>query len=305
MDIAIIGGGPAGLTAAVYALRAGLKVKIFEKGGIGGQAAITNEIENYPSYININGWELTNKMREQAAKLGAEFVMREIVEVKKAGKAKFLLFSAREKFVAKSVILAMGATYKQLGIEKDYIGKGVSYCATCDGNFYRDMEVAVVGGGNTAVGDALYLSKLASKVYLIHRRGEFRASEILVKRLHNTKNIQLELFSQITALKGKNSLQSLVIVNAQGIEKEIKVDGLFVAVGQQPQTQCVANLLKLKDGYIDSKEDTCTRIKGLFVAGDCRIKQLRQIVTACADGAVAAEAAAEYISSENKVSTSV
>lgn len=305
MDIAIIGGGPAGLTAAVYALRAGLKVKIFEKGGIGGQAAITNEIENYPSYININGWELTNKMREQAAKLGAEFVMREIVEVKKAGKAKFLLFSAKEKFVAKSVILAMGATYKQLGIEKDYIGKGVSYCATCDGNFYRDMEVAVVGGGNTAVGDALYLSKLASKVYLIHRRGEFRASEILVKRLHNTKNIQLELFSQITALKGKNSLQSLVIVNAQGIEKEIKVDGLFVAVGQQPQTQCVANLLKLKDGYIDSKEDTRTRIKGLFVAGDCRIKQLRQIVTACADGAVAAEAAAEYISSENKVSTSV
>lgn len=296
MEIAIIGGGPAGLTAAVYALRAGCGVCLFEKSGVGGQAAITNEIENYPSYISINGWELTDKMREQAVNLGLKIFNEEVKEIKKLGKGKFEVVTSKGRHNAVSVILAMGATHKTLGIEQDYIGRGVSYCATCDGNFYRGSDVAVVGGGNTAVGDALYLSKLANKVYLIHRRNEFRASKILSERLRVATNIELVLESKITALNGKSALESLTVVNEKGIAREIAVEGLFVAVGQQPQTACVEKLLKLDGGgYVSSGENTRTRIKGLYVAGDCRIKPLRQVVTACADGAVAAEEAARYV----------
>lgn len=289
-DVIIIGGGPAGLTAALYASRAGKKVLLVENYAIGGQASLTHKIENYPGIKSAPGFELTDIMSKQAESFGAEFLYDNIISLSLEGEEKTIESEYSGSFSAKKVILAMGARARLLGVEREreLIGSGVSYCATCDGGFYKGKDVAVVGGGDTALTEALYLKDLASKVYLIHRRNEYRGSASLVARIKAADNIIEVLDSQITALEG-SPLEAIEVKNntTERLTK-ICVNGLFVAVGSNPQTKAVEGVITLEDGYIVTDEEMHTNIEGVFAAGDIRKKSLRQVVTACADGAIAA-----------------
>lgn len=289
-DVIIIGGGPAGLTAALYASRAGKKVLLVENYAIGGQASLTHKIENYPGIKSAPGFELTDIMSKQAESFGAEFLYDNIIGLSLEGEEKTIESEYSGSFSAKKVILAMGARARLLGVEREreLIGSGVSYCATCDGGFYKGKDVAVVGGGDTALTEALYLKELASKVYLIHRRNEYRGSASLVARIKAADNIIEVLDSQITALEG-SPLEAIEVKNntTERLTK-ISVNGLFVAVGSNPQTKPVEGVITLEDGYIVTDEEMRTNIEGVFAAGDIRKKSLRQVVTACADGAIAA-----------------
>ncbi len=289
-DVIIIGGGPAGLTAGIYASRAGKKTLIIENYAIGGQASLTHEIENYSGIKKISGFELTENMRSQAESFGAEFIYDNIIELSLEKEIKKIKTEYSGLFKANSVILAMGAKAKPLGVEgeKKLIGKGISYCATCDGNFFKDKIVGVVGGGDTALTDAIYLEKLAKKVYIIHRRDEYRGTESLVNKIKKSQKIEEVLDSVITRLNGE-PLEAIEVMDKK-TEKSmtISLDGLFVAVGLEPQTQLIKDIITLKNGYIVTDEYMKTNIDGVYAAGDLREKPLRQVITACSDGAIAA-----------------
>lgn len=297
-DIVIIGGGPAGMTAGIYGGRAELKTLILEKQFHGGQMVSTNEIENYPALPDTNGIELSNKMLEHAKKFGAvvEYKGVDKIEVMEDGNKKLTV--GNDEIIAKTVILSMGSTSRKLGIEKEdkFTGRGVGYCAICDGGFYRNKVVAVNGGGDTAVEDALYLSRIASKVYLIHRRDELRANKTLQTRLKES-NVEIVWNSTIKEIVGDEKLEGVVTVDKNdGSERKIELDGLFIAIGGIPTSGLVKDLVEMTpNGYIVTNEDCETSVPGIYAVGDIRKKSLRQVITACADGAIAVHTAEKYI----------
>ena len=292
-DIIIIGAGPAGLTAGIYALRANLKVLIIEKESIGGQISTSPLVENYPGYKSISGLELSNSMYEQYNALGGELEVDEVTKIKKDDD--FTVTTEYDEYRAKSIIIATGAKHKHLNIdrEEDFIGKGLSYCATCDGAFFKDKIVAVIGGASTAVTSAIYLSNIAKKVYLIYRKSKLKCEDILKTRLDKLENVEIIYNSEVTKLIGKDVIEGIVLNDSDTIE----VDGVFVSIGMEPNTKFVEKLIPITDdNYIDSL-DTKTNIEGIFVAGDVRKKDLRQLTTAVSDGSLAATYAIDYIRS--------
>ena len=297
-DIIVVGAGPAGLTAAIYARRAAKSVLVLEAKAWGGQIINTPDIENYPVVAHISGADFANQLYEQAKALGAEVKLEKAVGLEDLGKAKLVRTTASE-YEAGAVILATGSENRKLGVdrEQEFIGKGVSYCATCDGNFFRRRDVAVVGGGNTALEDALYLAELANKVYLIHRRDEFRGEEATAARLREKENVTFVLNSTVTALLGDKRLNGVEVTDKfSGEKRTLEVKGLFVAVGRIPENENFRALIELdKAGYAVAGEDCHTRVPGVFVAGDNRTKELRQLVTAASDGAIAATEAVKYL----------
>ena len=297
-DLIIVGAGTAGLSAAIYGVRAGKSVLVLEGAAYGGQIINTPEIENYPGIKKISGFEFATNLYNQAKELGAEIRFEKVLSVQEKNGHKIVVTKDKE-YEAKAVILATGAKNRNLGIEKEQelVGKGVSYCATCDGMFYRGKVVAVNGGGNTAVEDATFLSEYVEKVYVIHRRDSFRADKAEVDRLVARKNVELVLNSTIKALEiDASGLTGILVVDKDGKERRIQVDGLFVAIGQAPDNEAFRNEVDLDGkGYISAGEDCSTKTAGIFTAGDCRTKAVRQLATAASDGAVAALAAVNYI----------
>ena len=297
-DLIIVGAGTAGLSAAIYGVRAGKSVLVLEGAAYGGQIINTPEIENYPGIKKISGFEFATNLYNQAKELGAEIRFEKVLSVQEKNGYKIVVTKDKE-YEAKAVILATGAKNRNLGIEKEQelVGKGVSYCATCDGMFYRGKVVAVNGGGNTAVEDATFLSEYVEKVHVIHRRDSFRADKAEVDRLVARKNVELVLNSTIKALESDASgLTGILVVDKDGKERQIQVDGLFVAIGQAPDNEAFRNEVDLDGkGYISAGEDCSTKTEGIFTAGDCRTKAVRQLATAASDGAVAALAAVNYI----------
>ena len=297
-DIIIIGGGPAGLTAALYALRAGKSVLVIEKSTFGGQITWSPKVENFPTIPSISGAELGDRLTSLVLEQGAELELDEVVSVELDGDIKRVKTDFGGTFEAKALIIAAGARPRTLGIpgEDALMGAGVCFCAVCDGAFYKDRPVAVNGGGNSALQDAMLLSDTCSKVYLIHRRDTFRGEARLVEALRARENVEFVLNSSITALIGQDELSGLVVTNDKGESREISVDGLFVAIGHAPDNGVFSELIDLdKGGYADSDESCTTKTPGVFVAGDCRKKSVRQLTTAAADGSCAALAACRYI----------
>lgn len=295
-DIIIVGAGTAGLSAAIYGARAGKKVLVIEARLFGGQIVNATDVENYPGIKNISGVDFATGLYEQAIEHGAEIILENVVSIKSNEDIKKVITEDGE-YQCKSIILATGAKNRPLGIEneKEFIGKGVSYCATCDGAFYKNKVVAVVGGGNTALEDAMFLSEYVNKVYLIHRRDSFRGEEHIYNQLKNKENVEMILNSNVVALKGDGKLEAIDIKNAiTNEERTLQLDGIFIAIGQMPDNEAFKDLVQLDDkGYIIAGEDCCTNIPGIFAAGDCRTKSVRQLATAAADGAVAALKASE------------
>ncbi len=291
-DVIIIGAGPAGLTSAIYLKRANKSVLVLDGKGYGGAIINTNKIENYPACYNISGFELANNMYKQAKELGAIIKTEEVVDVS-FGKIKKVI-TRKDEYTAKAIIIATGRNTRKLGFEDDYIGRGVSYCAMCDGAFYKDKVVAVVGGGNSAIDDAMYLSDIAKEVYLIHRRNEFTADIKSLEQLKKKNNIKFVLNSNVIKINGKDHLESIDVKTIDNVKK-YTIDGLFIAIGGIPATNLFKDLIKIsKDGYII--DDNChTNIEGVFVAGDVREKEVRQLVTATSDGAIAATEAIKYL----------
>ena len=297
-DIGIIGGGTAGMTAAIYGQRAGKKTIIFEGGVFGGQITSSPNVENYPGIASVSGSEFSMNLLDQAVKLGAETAMEQVTGIRDEDGGKIIETSGKE-YQCRSVILATGVTHRHLGVpnEERLTGAGVSYCATCDGMFFRGKDVAVVGGGSTALQDAEFLSNYCNKVYLIHRRDEFRGEDSIVKRLEGKENVEFILSATVKEIIGDQAVERL-IVNSKKIGKEFKLDvsGVFIAVGQIPKNEIFADVVKLDaDGFILAAEDCVTSHPGIFAAGDCRTKEVRQLTTAAADGAVAALAACKFI----------
>ena len=297
-DIVIVGAGTAGLSAAIYAVRAGKSVIVLEATTHGGQIVNTPEVENYPGIKKISGFEFANNLYEQAKSLGAEVVYEKVIGIEVNGE-ETIVHTAKEDYQAKAVILATGAKNRPLGLEheKEWIGAGISYCATCDGMFYRGKDVAVAGGGNTALEDAIFLTNYCRKVYLIHRRDAFRGEEKLLQTLKEKPNVEFVLNANITRLIGEDGVDGVEVEDKNTHEKRVlDVMGLFVAIGQMPENSEFINVVDLdKGGYIEAKEDCKTKTKGIFTAGDCRTKKVRQLATAASDGAIAALAACEYI----------
>lgn len=296
-DIVVIGAGIAGLTTAIYGKRAGRSVLVLEGNTYGGQIINTPSIENYPATMGISGFDFATKIYNQAVTLGAEIKFESALEIVD-GKIKQIKTN-QSTYTAKAVVLATGSKNRLLGLknEQNFIGKGVSYCATCDGAFFRNKVVAVVGGGNTALEDALYLADLAQKVYLIHRRSDFKAEAALVEQIQNKANVEIIYNTQVAEILGNEKLSAISVMENTNT-KEIAVDGLFIAVGRVPENIKFANVVQLDSfGYIVAGENCETSAKGIFVAGDCRTKEIRQLVTAAGDGAVAANHAIQYINS--------
>ncbi len=285
-DIIIIGAGPAGMTAAIYALRANKSVLIFEAKNYGGQLIAANKVENYPGIENISGVDLAAQMYDQVVKLGAEFKFETVVKIDENNK----VYTNNGEYEAKAIILAIGSKNRKLNIhnEDKFLGKGLSYCATCDGNFFKNKTVAVVGGGNTALEDAIYLSSLASKVYLIHRKDEFRAEKRYITELKEKENIECIMNANITELNGSDKLENIKLDNGD----TLTIDGLFIAVGQQPKNELFADVVELDEkGYIKAHDEVYTNVEGIYVAGDTRDKELKQLTTAVSDGSIAATVA--------------
>ncbi len=295
-DIIIIGGGPAGLTAAIYAGRSGKDVLLFEGKSFGGQISKSHKVENYPGFTDISGFEFSMNLKKQAEHFGAEIISHKVKAVKE--NEGIFTISADKEYEAKSVIFALGAEPKKSGLEGEeaLIGRGLSYCATCDGNFFRNRDVAVIGGGNTAVQDALYLSDICRKVYLVHRRDTFRAEKNLVAKAEEKVNIEFVLNSVLLSAEASPIIKSITVENTLTKEKsDLAVNGLFLAIGQTPLTGDFADILPLDTyGYVEVGED-CIVKDGVYVCGDCRRKDIRQLTTATADGTVAATKAVEYL----------
>ncbi len=299
VDTIIIGGGPAGLSAGIYAMRSRLNTVLLEKYMPGGQMVITDFVENYPGFPQgVGGPDLGLAMEAQARGLGLEILSADVTSVDFTAEQKIVVTPEGE-FHAPTVILATGATPRRIGVpgEDRLTGKGVSYCATCDGAFFRDKEIAVVGGGNTAVQDSVFLTRFADKVTIIHRRDALRATKILQERAFNNPKIEIAWNSVVTEITGEHKVQTLTLKNVQDqTEKVIPVDGIFVLIGTDPNTGFLRWMVALDPaGYIITDEDMQTNIPGVYAAGDCRRKSLRQMVTAAADGAIAAVAAEHYI----------
>ncbi|MBR5309487.1 MAG: thioredoxin-disulfide reductase [Clostridia bacterium] len=290
-DVIIIGGGPAGYSAALYASRAGYEAVVVERLSAGGQMALTGDIDNYPGFEDgIDGFTLGMKMQQSAERFGAVTKYAEIRSVDFSGEVK-RLYTQKEELLARNVIIASGANPRELGVdgEADYIGRGVHYCAHCDGRFYKDKTVAVIGGGNSAAADALYLSKLVKKVYLVHRRDTLRAEKIYADKLFEAENVEFLWDNKVESLEAGERVNAINLVNLKNGEKRnLPIDGVFVSIGRRPATEFLGGALSLDgNGYIIAGEDTKTNIDGVFAVGDVRTKELRQVVTAVADGAVA------------------
>lgn len=298
-DVIVIGGGPGGYAAALYTARANLSTLVIEKMAPGGQMSTTDIVENYPGFAEgINGFELGMQMQQGAERFGVQTLYGEVTKVELESNPK-LVHTTKETFEAKTVILALGAFPRELGLsnERSLRGRGVSYCATCDGMFYKDKTVIIVGGGNTAVADALFLNKICKKVYLVHRRDELRASKTYMEQLAKAENLEILWNSEVKEILADQTVNGAVIYNkVEALEKEVACDGIFVAVGNVPNTELIRGQVELDEaGYALADETTRTNVPGVFAVGDMRKKPLRQIVTAVADGAVASKYAEEYI----------
>lgn len=298
-DMIVIGGGPAGYTAALYAARAGLDTVVLEKLSAGGQMAMTSQIDNYPGFDEgIDGFELGEKMQAGAERFGVETELAEVLSFELDGEIKKLVTDSGD-FYGKTVVISTGANPRELGVDKEQqmVGRGVNYCAACDGMFYKGKVVAVVGGGNSAVADAMILSRIAEKVIIVHRRDTLRATKVYHDALEKAGNVEFAWDSVVTELLHEEKLTGLKIRNVKTEEESVlEVDGVFVSVGRAPVTELFKDILELdKAGYIVADESTRTNIPGVFAAGDVRTKALRQVVTAVADGAMAAHYAEEYI----------
>lgn len=285
-DIIIIGAGPSGMSAALYALRANKKVLLLEKGCFGGQIINASNIENYPALPNISGYDFATNLYNQIKSLGVVLKYEEVLEVTD----KKEVITRKNTYKGKSIIIATGLKKRKLNLENEdrLLGSGISYCATCDGNFYKNKKVAVVGGGNTALEDALYLSNIASKVYLIHRRDKFRGEEKLISDVKEKSNIELILNSNITKIIGEEILNSIEITDNRNNISKLEIDGLFIAIGNIPDNNRFKNITDLdENGYIIANPNLKTKTNNIYVAGDTRVKTLRQLTTATADGAIA------------------
>ena len=296
-DLIIVGGGPAGLTAALYACRANKSVLLLEKETFGGQITFSPKVENIPGFVSLTGNEFAEKLVEQVLEQGADVESAEVTAIKN-GEIKTVV-TEDEEYEAKAVIIATGAKHRLLGLENEenLIGEGISFCAVCDGAFYKDKTVAVVGGGNSALQEAILLSDLAKKVYVIQNLDFLTGEKKLCEQLEAKDNVEIILGTVLDAYKGESELEGVVIKNvASGDTAEIALDGLFLAVGLVPQNEAFADVIALDErGYASADESCTTETKGIFVAGDCRTKRIRQVTTAAADGAVAALAACDYI----------
>ena len=296
-DVIIIGGGPAGLTAALYAKRANKTVLVIEKGCFGGQITFSPKVENIPGFTEITGNEFADKLVEQVLAQEADVDCSEVLEIRD-GEVKTVITSDGEH-QAKTIIIATGAKHRMLGLEHEaeLVGEGISFCAVCDGAFYENKTVAVVGGGNSALQEAILLSELASKVYVVQNLDDFTGEKKLVDILKTKSNVEVILGTEVASLIGETELKGIIIKNAQsGETKELALDGLFIAIGLVPQNEIFKDVVELNDfGYILASEDCKTSAPGIFVAGDCRTKRIRQVTTAAGDGAVAAMAACDYI----------
>lgn len=298
-DVIILGSGPAGLSAAIYAQRARLNTLVIEEKPLsGGQILDTYEVDNYPGLQGIGGFELGMKFREHADTLGVTFHTAQVQKVQAAGNLKEVV-TEKETFQTKSVIVATGATHRKLGVqgEEELVGAGVSYCATCDGAFFKGKTVAVVGGGDVALEDALFLARGCEKVYLIHRRDEFRGAKVLQEQVQKTENITVLWNSEVKEIQGENKVEKILLHNnIEETDTTLEVQGIFIAVGIQPNNDAVKELVAVDEqGYVKALEDTVTSEPGIFAAGDVRTKQLRQVITAAADGANAVTSVERYL----------
>lgn len=301
-DMIVIGGGPGGYTAALYAVRAGLETLVIEKLSAGGQMALTSQIDNYPGFEDgVDGFTLGEKMQASAEKFGAKTLIAEVYSADLRGETK-VLTTSEGTFKARTVVIATGASPRELGIEgeKELVGRGVNYCAACDGMFYKDKVVAVVGGGNTAAADALLLSRICRKVIIIHRRDALRATKIYHEPLMKSQNVEFRWNSAVSELIYDEKLRGIRISDVNtGEISQVECDGVFISVGRRPETGLLKDQIDLDpSGYIRAGESTETNIRGVFAVGDVRTKVLRQVVTAVADGAVAAHYAEEYLAEE-------
>ena len=295
-DIIIIGAGPAGLTAAIYGTRARKKVLVLEAESYGGQIINTLDIENYPAAPHINGFDFATNCYNQALELGAEIKFEKAINIIDGDIKKVI--TKDNEYKCKSIIIATGCGIRKLGLamEDELLGRGVSYCATCDGSFFKNKDVAVVGGGNTALEDALYLSDIVKKVYVIHRRDTFRGEDSYLEKLKDKSNVEFIYNSNVTKLIGRDNLEGIEITDKDSNIKKLDVSALFIAIGRIPENANFTKIISVDDaGYIKALEDCKTNVDGIFVAGDARVKLLRQLVTATSDGAVAAIKAINYI----------
>lgn len=301
-DMIIIGGGPAGVTSAIYGLRANKKVLILEKEVIGGKIVSSPLIENYPGIEEVKGAQLSEKLYQQVLNFGGEIKIEEVVEIKPKGKIKEVI-TPNKKYEAYTIILATGTKYKKLGLDKeeDLIGKGISFCAVCDGFFYKNKTVAVIGGGNTAVANALELTNVCKKVYIIQMLEKLTAEPILINQLEQKENIEILYQTKVEKIKGEEKVTGIEMIR-EGVKEELAVDGIFIAIGQIPETQMRENgdIKKDQSKYIEVNQDYMTNQEGIYAAGDCVSKKVRQLTTAINDGTIAALSAIEYINQIEK-----